>query len=461
MNNNKINIELSKVTQPTRSIMAEHEYQEEITALTSTINPTAVVVVIGGGIAGISVCTTMRKKLPHNTSIILVEPKSYVEIVWSSYRALFDSTIRDESIVELEGWTMKHNIQHIQASCTSLDEDSTVVLSNGQTLKPTITVVCSGAVCKWPALGRTPAIQPQPKSPQNINNKKPAPQTKIVTKQQRIEQLERDGQRLLNSSSILIVGGGLIGVETAGEIAYTAALQEKDVEITLVHSGESLVPEFKNHKRASKLCHKKLSKLGVNIILNDTVVVPPNKKKTTSPMNKQHQQQQGPITTFHLQKSNIEIQASSVIWTTGITSQNRQFLGKENLTKLGWIQVDDYFRILGNSKVFAFGDCCNLLPNTGSQILGSNTNILVHNIKTVLECGGGRGGNDAVAVPERKLRKALVQTENYIVTIGKKDGVALTPLGATGIGLPNLKNKNLFLNKIKKDLGLLEYYYNK
>jgi NADH dehydrogenase FAD-containing subunit len=450
MNNKKINIELSTVTQPTRSIMAEHEYQEEITALTSTTNPTVVVVVIGGGIAGISVCTTMRKKLPH-ISIILVEPKSYVEIVWSSYRALFDSTIRDESIVELEGWTMKHNIQHIQASCTSLDEDSTVVLSNGQTLKPTITVVCSGAVCKWPALGRTPAIQPQPKSALNINNKKPPPQTKIVTKQQRIEQLERDGQRLLNSSSILIVGGGMIGVETAGEIAYTAALQEKDVEITLVHSGESLVPEFKNHKRASKLCHKKLSKLGVDIILNDTVVVLPNKKKTTSPMNKQQQQQQqqGPITTFHLQKSNIEIQASSVIWTTGITSQNRQFLGKENLTKLGWIQVDDYFRIKGNSKVFAFGDCCNLLPNTGSQILGSNTNILVHNIKTVLECG-------VVTVPERKLRKALVQTENYIVTIGKKDGVALTPLVATGIGLPNLKNKNLFLNKIKKDLGLLE-----
>jgi hypothetical protein len=38
-----------------------------------------------------------------------------------------------------------------------------------------------------------------------------------------------------------------------------------------------------------------------------------------------------------------------------------------------------------------------------------------------------------------RLQKALVQPVMYIATIGKKDGVALTPLGATGVGLPKLK----------------------
>jgi apoptosis-inducing factor 2 len=115
-------------------------------------------------------------------------------------------------------------------------------------------------------LGRYPVIPPPlRKETKKLNG--PQPKGHFLTQQERIQHLEQDGQRLLDAESVLVVGGGLIGVETAGDLAYFAAAEGKTLEITLVHSGQTLIPEFA--ECASHMVYKKSTKLGVKVILND------------------------------------------------------------------------------------------------------------------------------------------------------------------------------------------------
>ncbi|KAL3902254.1 MAG: hypothetical protein SGILL_010888, partial [Bacillariaceae sp.] len=190
--------------------------------------------------------------------------------------------------------------------------------------------------------------------------------------------------------------------------------------------------------------------------------------------------QRQPTTTFHLQNSGQDLEADHVIWTTGITSQNHAFLSSDKLSKKGFVKVDECFRVVvndiesssenSNTKLFAFGDCCDLLPNSGSQVLGAmhvlghNLNVAVQqNVASKAEMNNNADDDheetDPLSTPTekpqktKKLRKALAQPELYICTVGEKDGVALTPFGGTGLALPRLKNKTFFLGKAKKSLG--------
>lgn len=424
--------------------------------MSSSVSINKKALVIGGGIAGLAACVALRKKDKH-VEILLVEPKSYFQVPWATYRAVLDPKMREASIFDLQTWCAKYDIAHLATTVTSLTE-TTATLGNGQVIDDfAVAAVCVGAVCKWPSLGRCPAIAPTLPPLNNKSKTKkapPAPKGNVLTKQERMQELEDDAERLLNAGSVMVVGGGMIGVETAGDLAYFAAKHEKALEVTLVHSGGSLIPEFPD--RASKMVLQKLTKLGVQVILNEKVMPKSKEEDSTSP-----------ITTFHLHNSNQEISVDQVIWTTGIAAQNHAFLDSKYLTKKGgWIQVNETFQLTRceNGKLFAFGDCCNLLPNAGIQVLGAMT-VFGHNLKVALDASevaiGSKDAMKEIAHDVRsnkkrkqKMKKALEQAEVYIVTIGKKDGVALTPFGATGIGLPMLKNKTQFLMKPKTSLGL-------
>jgi NADH dehydrogenase FAD-containing subunit len=405
-------------------------------------------VVIGGGVAGLAACVALRKK-DKQVEIILVEPKHYFQVPWAVYRSMFDENVAQNSIFELKPWAEKHSITHIASTVTRLTE-TTCTLANGQVLEHFgLAVVCSGAVCKWPSLGRSPANWGVETKSNNDKKPKKGPKGNVLTKEERLQQLQHDGQKLLDSRSVLVVGGGLIGVETAGDLAYFAQKQDKPLQVTLVHSGETLIPEFP--QRSAHMVHKKLQKLGVRVILNDKVV--PSKNEG----NNKNQ----PTTTFHLQNADRDVSASHVVWTTGISPQNHAFLDPSYLTKKGWVKVDETFQITNTTKLFAFGDCCNLLPNSAIQVLGAMP-VLGHNLKVALDGASHDAEQDEQTTPmskpspkQKRLKKAMAHTEMYICTIGKKDGVALTPLGGTGLGLPLLKNKTMFLPKPKMALGLV------
>ena len=345
------------------------------------------VLVVGGGVAGLTACTSIRKFDKH-VEIVLVEPKEYMEVHWCSYRSVFDEKVANNSTFNIGKWAVPKSIKHIREKVMDLKEDH-AILSNRETVEFNICVIATGAITKWSALGRGPPHKPQ--------------QGKLSY---RLQKLKEEGKKLLNAESILIVGGGLIGCETAGDIAsYAQAAGKKDIKITLVHCGEDLIPEYT--PRAAAMVKSKLENLGVKVILNDKAIEHDDK--------------------WILESSGEELNATEIIKTTGIFSCTQQYikspqLKSQMLDKKGWIQVDDYFRVVGfEQRFFAIGDCCDLLPNTASQVLGNLTTI-GKNISTLLDAIEQDDtellNNDAELT--KKMRKAIQSAEMYVTTIGTK-----------------------------------------
>lgn len=219
-----------------------------------------------------------------------------------------------------------------------------------------------------------------------------------VTREDRLATLKKDGEALLKESSVVIVGGGLIGTELAGDLAVYASKKGKSPKIKLVHAGPMLAHDNMT-KAASKMLQDKLEKLGVTIILNEKCV-----------------EQDGKLV---LANSGETLQADRTIFTAGLIPIN-SFLVDGNfpdvLDDKGWVETDDCFRVKnGGGRLFGFGDCCTTLANAGSKVI-ENMPVVGKNLKIAL---------DAVQKSEtvKDLKKSIVSPWMVICTVGPKYGV--------------------------------------
>ena len=88
------------------------------------------------------------------------------------------------------------------------------------------------------------------------------------TKTEGIRFLQAQQDVISRASSILIVGGGALGIQYATDIADL--YPEK--RITLIHSRERLLPYFE--EKLHDIALARLQELGVDVILGDRVVLP-------------------------------------------------------------------------------------------------------------------------------------------------------------------------------------------
>lgn len=156
------------------------------------------ILVIGGGVAGVAFIFNYRK-LDKETPIILVEPKDYCELLWASYRSPFDSKVAKDSIIPLGPYCEEYNVQHLRTIVRSLTKDSTTLV-DGVTIEFSATVVGTGANMKWSVAGNG------------------LPKDKIQeSREKRLIQMKEYGERMLkDGNDVVIIGGGLVGVELAG-----------------------------------------------------------------------------------------------------------------------------------------------------------------------------------------------------------------------------------------------------
>lgn len=364
------------------------------------------VLVIGGGIGGLSACTGIRSYVDSQVEIILVEPKDHIEIFWASYRSLFDMETAESSLFALDLFASKHNVLHIQSFVTELTLHQ-VKLDNGQVIGFDVCVLATGASIPFEGLGRGLAVASN-------------------TRAERLRAMSLAGKALLEAETVVIVGGGLIGSELAGDLAVYSRDRAKSTRVILVHSGDHLVPEMNG--KAATMLQDKLSELGVKIILNEKAMKTKNGN-------------------LLLESSGDVLEADHIVWTVGIEPVNN-FVDPGHLNDNGWIEVDEYFQVKGaEGKLFAIGDCCTALPNAGSQIL-ANINVIGYNVKKVLEA------KQAGTEEKPSLSKHYHGPEVYICTVGPEDGVAYTGYCSFDWMIPRFKNYTMFLFEPRNKLGL-------
>ncbi|MBZ0198265.1 MAG: NAD(P)/FAD-dependent oxidoreductase [Ignavibacteriaceae bacterium] len=152
----------------------------------------------------------------------------------------------------------------------------------------------------------------------------------------------------------VIGGGGLSGVEFAGELAdHTAKcvtnfnVSDNDVEIIIIEGADRLVPFM--DKDFSMRIEKKLTDKGIKIIKGEKIIKRSSDKVFLS--------------------GGSTIKTKNFIWTGGIRVSDLLKNSGLKTGVAGRVMVDEYLKAENNKCIFAIGDSANALnPNTGKPV---------------------------------------------------------------------------------------------
>ncbi|KAG6556313.1 hypothetical protein Mapa_002255 [Marchantia paleacea] len=352
------------------------------------------VVVVGGGIAG----SAIAKGLEDHSDVTLIDPKNYLDIAYARMRAIVEPAMAERSLILHSDYLKKAKILE---STVESATDSEVTTASGERVPFDFLVVCTGTVFTSPP--------------------------EKTTKAERLEEFNGLNRKLHEAESVLIIGGGPVGVELAGEIVTDFPAKK----VTIISGADRLI-EFLGPK-ASKKTEKWLTKKGVTVILKDKIHV----NDSLAPP------------TFETKK-HVELKADAHFVATGKKVATKWLeaseLLKEHVTVDGRLKMESTgtCQVEGLKNVFAAGDITDFKEIKQGFLAGKHAAVVVENIKKLS------------ASPDAKLAtyKPLA-TPMGIVSLGRVLAVAQMPFGTILGRLAGLlKSKDLFVGKTRESLGL-------
>jgi len=285
------------------------------------------VVVVGGGFAG----SYVAQSLEDYFHVTLIDTKDYFEFTPSVLRTIVEPThIKKLQVIHnhyLKSATViLKEVLGIQGDCVVLDD---------QSVPFDYLVINSGSAYN-----------------------QPFKETKLIGSA-RASTLRESNYTIRKVSKILIIGGGLVGVELAAEIASHFPSKE----VILVHSHATLIERFP--KKAIRYVTGFLRDRGVKIILNERVIGHHGQTFVTS---------QG-----------TQVVGEVAFLCTGI-KPNSAFLKdqfKEAIAESGYIRVTDHLQLASNiiyPNIFVAGDVVDTKEEKLAQGAELMANLVVHNI---------------------------------------------------------------------------------
>ena len=366
------------------------------------------VIIYGGGIAGIM----LAKQLSDSVNVTLVDPNAYFEIPMATPRSLVTPEFAKKAIIPFSEAVPK--ARHIQGKLIQLSQaDGLVQLHDGQQIKlqGNVTVLATGNTFSNPLMR---AFESSAQERQNF--------------------YVRYSQQLETSTHILIVGGGPIGVEVAGEI--TESYPEKLV--TILESGPRLLSG--TTAAASQAAAVELTNRGVTVIVDEKLVSADSQPTEvfTSP---------GIAITSRGRKIAYDL----IIWCIGgkpNTSYMNPYLSSA-LNHQNRIKVSPKLRVADYQTVFALGDITDLDENKMAWHIEGQVKKAEYNIRQVL----------AGHTEDQHLKTYKAQTGNpkMAVTLGTQQGVLYLPVIGV-ITCPALtsiaKSSHMLVPKFRKALDV-------
>ncbi|KAJ1808010.1 hypothetical protein LPJ56_004795 [Coemansia sp. RSA 2599] len=207
------------------------------------------VVVVGGSYAGAAAANRLAglsKKGYSGLKVTLVDKSTHYFHAVGFPKALVDAKYAEKAFLPFAGFFepgSKHAF--VQGQLEKVVDAHNIQLDNGQTIRFDYLVIATGAQFPWPI---------------NVSGS---------TKEAGLAEIAELRAGLDSANTVMVVGGGAVGVEVAGYVAATHPAKK----VTLVHSGSRLLPgNFR--EGVSNGAVSKLRKLGVNVVLNERVELP-------------------------------------------------------------------------------------------------------------------------------------------------------------------------------------------
>jgi len=312
------------------------------------------VVIIGGGFAG----SYAAKKLEKEFDVVLIDTKNYFEFTPGILRTI----VEPEHIRKIQVSHM-HYLRRAKIIVGRVKEiTKKYVYVKDKKIKFDYLVICSGSSYNTPF------------KEQNIVN---------VARAQNLRNCYHD---LCKAKKILIIGGGLVGVELAGEIFWKYGKEKK---ITIVHSKEKLIE--RNSGKAIGYAKNYLNKMGAEIIYNESIV---GKKRGRY---------------FTDKKRKIEADVSFLC--TGIIP-NFDFMKKNFSNCLNirnQIKVNEFLQLHKENNIFVAGDINDVSVEKTAQNAEMQAKVAVKNIFALEE--------------NNELMKFKPKKTPLIISLGKNKGI--------------------------------------
>lgn len=311
-------------------------------------------VVIGGGFAG----SYIAKKLQNKFEVTLIDTKDYFEFTPGILRTIIEPNHIKKIQVLHKNYLKKTKV--IVGHVKEIKKDK--VLLEDESIDYDYLAICSGTKYELP-------IKEQD-----------------IVSSSRANNLIKYSDKLSESKEILIIGGGVVGVELAAEIAT----KYKDKHVTIVHAGSRLID--RNNEKTIEYVEKFINKIKVDVIYNEKIEsVDKNKIFSTN--------------------KDRRIKADIAFWCTGV-KPNFEFLGeylKSNISERNFIKVNNYLQLSSNSNIFSAGDITSFNEEKTAQNARKQAKILVKNLLAL----------DS----DKKLVEYISESRPTVISLGKSNAV--------------------------------------
>jgi len=364
------------------------------------------IVIVGGGYAGISTFNALAGQLDATRSnLILITPRPYFTHLPAGLRMLVTSEGRLETTA-LMPFGDKHNSDNkkvLNAKVTSVvDSDMQgryVVLENGDKIDFSVLVLTPGNIWGGPI-----------NFPDN--------------KEEHLEWIKTWRKDFGKAQDIVLVGGGAVGLELAGELMDLSPKKN----VTIVH-GPELVLNDTYPKSWRKRVAKQYLDRGVKLVLGDFV--------------DDFEIKDGYVIT----RGKKSIPADLVVSTRGPRPNTKfiESLGADVLTPSGHIKVQPTLQLPGHPRIFSGGDAMDWKEQKQAAKTTAHAAVIANNVLALL-------GSTKSMIPYKG------SVEMVVLTNGKSSGAAYIGMlwGITfGAWFATLmKSKSLMIGMIKSSLAL-------
>ncbi|WP_298143610.1 FAD-dependent oxidoreductase [uncultured Acinetobacter sp.] len=365
------------------------------------------IVIYGGGMAG----TFLAKKLCQSFAVTLVDSNDYFEIPMATPRSIVDANFAEQAIIPFQQALPK--VQHIQGHLIQLNPDYTgiVRLKTGQEIQlhADVSVIATGShFCNALVRGES--------------------QSKL----QRQNFYQDFSAAIKKAQAIVLVGGGPIGVELAGEI--NELYPQKN--ITIIESQTRLVSG--TTAKVSTYIQQDFKRRGIHVLLNTQLVQASHSKDTLCT-------EAGVAMTADGQQIAYDL----LVWCIGgraNTTYLQAHFG-DLLNQRAQVQVESTLQVKNHPRLFALGDITDLAENKMAWHINGQIPVAAHNIRCLLE-------DQPHAL---KTYKAKTNNPMMAITLGRQKGVVYLPIVGM-INVPFLtrmaKASHMLVPKYRKELGL-------
>ncbi len=290
------------------------------------------VTIVGGGFCGAIIAKNLEKNKSINLTVI--DNKKYFEYRPGLIKVISNQKHKEKIVLDYDHFLK--NTKVIQEKVTSISPNK---IKTGKKEYDYDYLVISYGI-KYPIF---------------LKNKK---KVFIVNE---INTCEKAVENIKNSQKILIVGGGLIGVEVAGEIAT----EYPEKKVIIVHSKNRLIE--RNSIYVSKMAEYFLKRKNVKIIYNEKIVQNKNNIFITSKKQK--------------------INADIAIWCAGNKCESSLLNDfKDNIfSKKGCLKVDEYLRLKGYDNIFVGGDITDINEEKTAQNSKRHAKFITKNINNIID----------------------------------------------------------------------------